>query len=62
MESHKRDNAQHAASSAALESQMREGKEKREKLKQEKERETAELQDEVKKLSKELSDSKVSEK
>ena len=59
MTSHKRSRLENSTHVAELEGQVREGEERRERLQQEKDREVATLQEEIKKLSKELSDNKV---
>ena len=56
---HKRDNETNSSHVATLESQLREGKEKMEQLQLERKEQTLALQEEIKKLSKELSDNKV---
>ena len=56
---HKRSCLENSTRVADLEGQVREGEEKRERLQQEKDREVATFQEEIKKLSKELSDNKV---
>ena len=56
---HKRDNSANSGQIAELEGTVREEREKREKLEQERERETTELKEDINRLSKELSDNKV---
>ena len=56
---HKRDNSANSTRVAELEGAVREEREKREQLRQDRERETAQLQAQINKLSKELSDNKV---
>ena len=57
---HKRDSSANSGQIAELEGTVREEREKREKLEQERERETTQLKEDIKRLSKELSDNKVS--
>ena len=56
---HKRDNSANLSQVAELEGTVREEREKRERQEQERERERAQLQAEINRLSKELSDNKV---
>jgi chromosome segregation ATPase len=60
MAAHKRDNSANSGQVAELEGTVREEREKRERLQQERERETTQLKDSIDRLSKELSDSRVS--
>ena len=57
--SHKRDEAASSSRVAELEGQVSEWREKEEQLRQEREKERESLQTEMKKISKELTDSKV---
>lgn len=59
MSAHKRSSLENSTRVAELEGQVREEEERRERLQQEKDWEVATLQEEIKKLSKELSDNKV---
>ena len=57
---HKSDNSANVGQIAELEGTVREEREKREKLEQARERETTQLKEDVSRLSKELSDNRVS--
>ena len=57
---HKRDNSTNSGQIAELEGTVREEREKRERVEQERERETTQLKEDIDRLSKDLSNNKVS--
>ena len=60
MAAHKRDNSTNSGQIAELEGTVREEREKRERVEQERERETTQLKEDIDRLSKDLSNNKVS--
>ena len=59
MATHKRDNSTNSGQIAELEGTVREEREKRERVEQERERETTQLKEDIDRLSKDLSNNKV---